>query len=209
VNKNNYNHIAFIYDALVTFVFGSQLIKAQTHFFSQLPKEANILFIGGGTGKVLPELLSIAQPSTIDYVELSAKMMSIAQKRCLQQKNIQFIQEDFCDFISNEKYDVIITFFFLDLFKDQKINTLIQKINDNLSTDGIWLFTDFVDTGHYRLIHKVFIKLMYAFFRLFTHVDRNSLPDFLAHINKHTFHSHQKKSFFNKLISSYILKPKK
>jgi len=202
---NNYNHIAFIYDALVRLVFGHQLVKAQRCFLSELPQNANILFVGGGTGKILPELLSIAQPHIVDYVELSPKMISIAKKRCLHQERVQFIQKDFNDFVPNKKYDVVITFFFLDLFEEEKINRLIQKINMSLSTDGLWLFADFVDRGHYQWYQKVFVKLMYAFFRLFTNVERHKLPHFLNHFAKHSLHTIKVKHFFHGLISSKIL----
>ena len=202
---NNYNHIAFIYDALVRFVFGNQLLQAQRHFFSQLPKDANILFVGGGTGEILPELLSIAKPCLIDYVELSPKMISMAKKKCSQNKYVHFIQNDFNDFVPSKKYDVVITFFFLDLFKEEKINVLIQKINIALSAEGLWLFTDFVDRGHYRWYHKVFVKLMYVFFRVFTNVERHKLPNFSEHFTKHSFHTIKVKSFFHGLISSKVI----
>jgi spermidine synthase len=78
----NYDNSASFYDGLSRLVFGRTLIAAQVAFLSSIPKNAKVLIIGGGTGWILEEITRL-YPSglTITYVEISANMMALSQKR--------------------------------------------------------------------------------------------------------------------------------
>lgn len=55
--NNNYNFIAPFYDHLVYFIFKDEIYNSQIEFIDQLPESGKVLFIGGGSGKVLKTLI--------------------------------------------------------------------------------------------------------------------------------------------------------
>ncbi|MBC7448349.1 MAG: SAM-dependent methyltransferase, partial [Hymenobacteraceae bacterium] len=73
--------MAPFYDVLAGGVFGGALRRAQVWTISQgLPGEARrILFIGGGTGAVLPAVLAHAPAAHVLYVEASVAMLARAR----------------------------------------------------------------------------------------------------------------------------------
>ena len=59
--KRGFNRLAPRYDALAKLFFGSDLLRATTHFFDSLPPNARVLVVGGGTGNFF-EALGRARP---------------------------------------------------------------------------------------------------------------------------------------------------
>src|SRR5689334_3514018 len=59
VMPNNYNSVAFFYDSLNRIVFGNSTIRSQVWLLQQIPANASILVIGGGTGWILEKLAEV------------------------------------------------------------------------------------------------------------------------------------------------------
>lgn len=171
---NNYNSIVFFYRFLVKLVFGNQLDKAQTTFISELPNHGSLLFIGGGDGNILSLINSLKPNLHIDYVDQSSKMISAAKKR-VTGANVNFICGNETQ-IPPKQYDAIITFFFLDLFKEKKRNEIVQLLELILKPEGIWLIADFnyPINWHHRLVEKV----MFAFLKITTNIEADKISDY-------------------------------
>src|SRR5690242_776268 len=105
----NYNNSAWFYDRLSRLVYGKALINAQVYLLGFIPTASKILIAGGGTGWILEELSKI-HPSGLDitYVEISANMTALSQKRQTGQNKVIFVN----DAVENVKlaadFDVVI-----------------------------------------------------------------------------------------------------
>jgi len=78
----NFNNSAWFYDPLSRVVYGKALVNAQSWLLNYIPKKANVLIVGGGTGWILEELTRIHPDDlTITYVEIAANMIALSEKR--------------------------------------------------------------------------------------------------------------------------------
>ena len=92
-NSVNYNRIAWFYDGLCSLVFGSDIKKAQIELLPFIPKNANILIIGGGTGWIIDEITKTHSTGlSITYIDVSAKMIQLSKKRNFAFNEIEFIE---------------------------------------------------------------------------------------------------------------------
>lgn len=172
---NNFNLIAPVYDSLAKLVFGNKLKQAQCHFLHLIPKDSNVLIVGGGTGWILDEIFKTGFIGSITYVEASSKMLELTQKRLKPEWNVTLINGNESK-IPLFQYDTIITNFFLDVFPPEKLQDVIMMLFDRLKNSGIWICTDFQSTN--RRLHKLLIWLMHWFFRLTTGIESQDLSDF-------------------------------
>jgi ubiquinone/menaquinone biosynthesis C-methylase UbiE len=169
----NYDKIAGSYDLISRAVYGKALVSAQVCLLQYVPANSRVLIVGGGTGWILEEIAQIHSGLTIDYVESSAKMIALSEKKDHGTNHINFINLPAEDYITEERYDVILTPFFFDNFKTDKIQLLFAKLNTLLKQEGRWLYVDFVDNG--RFWQKLLLKTMYLFFKITTGIETQEL----------------------------------
>ena len=169
---NNFDNIASIYDYLKGLFFGSTLEDLESGLVRSMKPGLSYLVIGGGTGAVIPAIIENF-PVSVDYVEKSSKMISLAAKRPGAEV-VTFHHCDINDFVPG-KYDVIITGFVLDVFNERSLMHVVSQLGQALMPEGIWLYTDFQRTGKIR--HKFLIRLMIVFFRLSVRLQAESLFD--------------------------------
>ena len=163
------------------------LINAQQYLLNAIPASARILIAGGGTGWILEELTKI-HPSglTIDYIDASQKMISLAKKRNAGNNQVTFITAPVQDISYGPKgYDVVLTPFLFDNFTDSTLQKIFPIIDQRLSREGIWLYCDFEDTGIFQ--QKVLLKIMYIFFRLCCGIEASQLPDIASCFSKYQY----------------------
>jgi ubiquinone/menaquinone biosynthesis C-methylase UbiE len=173
--KNNFNLIAPVYDALAKLIFGNKLKRAQCHFLHLIPKDSNVLILGGGTGWILDEIYKTGFRGSVTYVEASAEMIKMTEKRLQPSWKVALICGDE-KAIPKEFYDVLITNFFLDVFSADHLNKVMNQLAEQLSPQGLWFCTDFRHTN--RLKHKLIIWSMFLFFRFSAHLESKVLLDF-------------------------------
>ena len=173
----NYDKIARIYDLLSRMIFGKHIEQAQVCMLEYVPSGSAILIVGGGTGWIL-EKLSEKWPQglQIEYVEVSAEMISLSKKRDCRENVVNFINIPIEEFISYKQYDVIVTPFVFDNFRDDKIKIIFTKLDQGLKVNGKWLFADFVyDKEKSPLWQKFLLKVMYFFFRITSSIETQEL----------------------------------
>jgi hypothetical protein len=77
-----------------------------------------------------------------------------------------------------EKYDLVVTHFFLDCLTQRDLESLIHRISPTLPPCAIWLLSDFrVPSGPMRLPAKLVIRTLYLAFRILTGLRTTHLPD--------------------------------
>lgn len=171
---NSFNRIATVYDFLARIVFGSAIDRSSTAFLSHLPSNGRILILGGGTGRLLPALVNTRPQASIVFIDASSVMIDRARKRVDADVNVQFIHGTE-DNIPDNRYDAVITPFYLDMFETNALNEVVQKISQKMQGSAQWLVADF---QNYSWWHRTFLSGMYFFFRVTTDIGARHLPDY-------------------------------
>lgn len=202
---NSYDAVAPFYDLLSRLVYGKKLLHAQQYFLKEIPDGSRVLFLGGGTGKVLPQLLQIPGIS-VDYVEPSAAMLHRAMKRLSGQtkQSVQFIPSDHTQLPANVQYDAVLTFFVLDMFTELKAAEFTDIVNASLKPGALWLLADFFPPRN--ILYRALLKVMYLFFHFTTGIQTWQLPDYDKVLNRHGFHCNAEKKFMEGFIRSCVYK---
>jgi len=197
----NYNNSAWFYDSLAGLVYGRALINAQIYLLQFVPENADILIVGGGTGRILEELTHL-HPSglTITYVEVSANMMALSRKRNAGANQVNFITEAIENVALTIGFDVIITPFLFDNFTEQTLQKVFKHLHPQLKPGGLWLNTDFQLTGKWW--QNVLLKTMFAFFKLICHIEASALPEIDSKFARNNYSVIAQKTFFRDFITS-------
>lgn len=176
---NNFNLIAPFYDRLARLIFRKALLGAQLIHIGEIGENDQVLILGGGTGEIL-EHFPLCE--NIDYVEKSHQMIRRAKRR-LVNRPVNFIQEDFLNFYSERKYDIILCPFFLDCFDQSSLNTVVTKIRSMLENEGRVLVIDFDK----QRVNKILLKFMLVFFKAVARLGSNKLLDIRSELQENCF----------------------
>lgn len=202
----NYNFIAPYYDSLSRIIFLNRQHLAHFLILKHLKNNDKILWVGGGAGKFIPELEKLNLNLEIDYIDFSSKMIQLACKNKTNHVKIHFITSDIFEYDLKDKYDVVMTTFLFDHFKQDKAEELFIKLNKSLNLDGIWFNVDFCQNQNKW--QKRITKLMLVFFRFMIGLNINELPN-MKSIFENKFEVIQQKSFFKNYIESLVWRKKK
>jgi ubiquinone/menaquinone biosynthesis C-methylase UbiE len=200
----NYDNAAWFYDRISQLVFGNQLLAAQKYLLSFIPPRSRILIAGGGTGSILDEITQLHPSSLfITYVEISANMTALSQKRNTGQNQITFITAPVEQVPPvKDAYDVILTPFLLDNFADEELSPVFRHLDQQLKAGGLWLCADFQLQG--RWWQSLLLKTMYRFFKLLGCVQVSRLPDIESTFAKYQYSMIALKTFYGGFIKSVI-----
>lgn len=192
----NFDHLAGSYDRLAGIVFGNTLHSAQAEGLQHLVEDSEIAIFGGGSGRILEDLLATGTRfRTIYYVDASEKMIARAMARVRTMENrpaegiVQFFTqpaEDWCSEYSGS-VDTVITPFFLDCFEGSELKKIVAQIGSLIRKDGQWLVTDFVTSP--RLRHRLLMAAMFKFFRLTCQLQSSKLEAYFDAIGDSGFRS--------------------
>lgn len=180
-SQRNFDRLAPCYRALEYMAFGRDLERARFSLLSHTKDCRRILILGEGDGRCLEKLVAIAPEAQIDCHDISAAMLARAKERLRETPHqVNFIQTDILSYeLPAQSYDAVITCFFLDCFTNQQASELISKISQSLRPDALWLWADFAlpPRGLARLRAKIWLAILYIFFRWQTDLSARELPD--------------------------------
>ncbi|WP_303310744.1 class I SAM-dependent methyltransferase [Hymenobacter sp. BT730] len=175
-----FDRVAAFYDPLARLVFGRSLLRAQRLALEGLPAGApRVLIIGGGSGWVLPEVLRRRPAAHILYIEASPAMLRRSQQTLqglspTQQKQVEFRLGTEDSLLPTEAFDVIVTFFFLDLFPAARLRHIVSRLAAVRKPQAPWLLADFAPPR--TAWQKLLLASMYRFFGLTTGIQGRKLP---------------------------------
>ncbi|MEP5611821.1 MAG: class I SAM-dependent methyltransferase [Cyclobacteriaceae bacterium] len=192
---NNFDFVAPFYDRLADLVFGDAIEKSATYFLDEIEEGANVLIVGGGTGKILDSLPKCKQ---VTYLEKSSKMIVRAKRKAPDQA-VKFVEMDFLDFETNEQYDFVICPFFLDCFDENSLTKVLERISQSLRTNGGLMVSDF-----HSKTESTLITLMHYFFRIFSSLESKKLKDIHCFITQSQFQSEKEEFFHQNMIFSRL-----
>ena len=208
-----FHNVATYYDYLASLVFGNAIRRSQRNFLSDIPAGSHVLIVGGGTGWILKELSKLKN-CRITYLETAASMLKKANQnyRLLkkvydgQGTEVVFIQGSVASLPTDTSYDVVITYFLLDLYAAPDALLLMRAMEAKLKPGGKWLFSDFVKSRSLskRVWQQPLLWLMYSFFKLTTNLQNSTLPDLIHLFNVLNFTELKKQSFYFSFIRSAV-----
>ena len=208
-----FDRLAPIYDFLARAVYGNSLRKAQSVFLNQIKKNGRVLVVGGGSGWFLEQLIRVANPAEIFYVEISPKMIAASKARIQSNlpdydiQRVSFIQGELKDLPQTAGFDSICTHCFLDLFGPEQLAHTVKQLKGHLNLGGKWYFSDFNVPERFpmRTISKLLIKVMYLFFNWTCSIDARQLPAFDKHFSENGLSATTSASFFGGMIVAKLL----
>jgi ubiquinone/menaquinone biosynthesis C-methylase UbiE len=201
---SNYDNSAWFYDRLSKVVYGDALVKAQIYLLQYIKPNSSILIAGGGTGWILEELAKrYSSGLQITYVEISANMMALSQKRNWAYNQVTFINAPVEDVALDLNFDVIFTPFLFDNFREDTLQKVFDHLHQLLKPDGIWLNTDFQLTGKWW--QNALLRSMFLFFRILCRIETSVLPDINKRFEEHSYPVIAEKTFFGDFILSMAL----
>lgn len=204
---NNYDNAAPFYDQLSRLVFGRALVNAQVNLLKFVPPNSGILIVGGGTGWILEEISRLhSHGLLITYVELSAKMIALSKQRNTGDNKVNFINSAIENADLTTGYDIVITPFLFDNFKQPLANKVFSQLNTLLKPGGLWLYADFELTGKWW--QPLLLKTMHLFFKLLCGVEASKLPEVKALFNQNNYRLVQSKGFLGGFIYSSVYQKK-
>ncbi len=199
--RSSYDKLAPFYDRLKKFVFGITIIEAEQVYLQHIVNK-KILIIGGGSGEILEV---IDHSNYVWFIDSSAKMIEIAQSRVISER-ITFIQDEFpLGYDMNQKYDIIISNFFLDLFDNRELYKVIKSIKGMIDEHGQLIVTDFRRTHH--LWNNFVLWIMHLFFNVVTGLKNKSIKPLDQILVDQGFTRIDIRYFRNEMIFSGIYLP--
>ncbi|WP_028982214.1 class I SAM-dependent methyltransferase [Sporocytophaga myxococcoides] len=210
--RKGFNRLAAIYDYLLLIPPGKGFIKSQEGLIPLLPVKKSCLIIGGGTGTFLKSLLLAGKVKRIVYLDISEHMLDQASAKIKDLNHeclVEFRRGSFDKITEDEKFDLIVTNFFLDLFSLTELKIWIRFIGDKLSDEGLFYFTDLqiVRGKTFRtFMNNMYIKVLYFFFRNTTAISGKTLIDLRTEILQSGFTVVHEKGYMKELFYSAIFK---
>jgi ubiquinone/menaquinone biosynthesis C-methylase UbiE len=200
--KNNYDKVAGYYDWLSRTIFQRSIINAQVCLLPYINEHSTVLIVGGGTGWILEEIARVRPARLkISYVEISAEMIRLSQKRDYKQNNVTFIHQSIETFVFSHSYDVILTPFLFDNFSAVNAALIFDKLHAVLKAGGHWLFVDFLyDANHGKLWQRLLLKTMYGFFRLVCNIEGSQLSDMESMFRQFSYQKIFEQFFYGRFI---------
>ncbi|MEZ4650483.1 MAG: class I SAM-dependent methyltransferase [Candidatus Eisenbacteria bacterium] len=195
-------------------VFGNSLRDAQRHYLHRVKPQAHVLVIGGGSGWFLERLLEETSCARVDALDISAAMLSRSEERIRRNApdalaRVRFLEGGVDLIPEGAKYDVVCTHFFLDLFRDERLRTVVPRVSAHLAEGGVWHDTDFQTApGKMRGAYsRVLLSLMYTFFRASCSIEADRLPGFDAAFAHAGMETTESALFHGGMVRARLLRP--
>ena len=180
----NFDAVAPWYRALETGAFGNALQRARVACLDEIGSPRRALIVGEGNGRFLAALLQRQPLVRIDCVDSSERMLDLARRHVLETnpdeiRRVTFLRDDVVSWTPNDRYDLIVTHFFLDCFSTRQVGLVVAKLAQAAAPGAVWLLADFrvPAAGFARLHARAWLAVMYWFFRCVAGIEARDLVD--------------------------------
>lgn len=176
----NFDPVARSYRWLERLTFGGALQRCRVALIDHTRIAGTVLILGEGDGRFLEKFLQVNSTAKVTVVDSSGEMIRLAKSRIGKTNRVRFLQADVRTIeLPDEKFDLIVTQFFLDCFDQAGVEGIIETVSKKLANDGCWLWSDFAipESGVGRNAAKFMIGLLYCFFRRTTDLEAEQLVD--------------------------------
>lgn len=158
---------------------GEKLQRCRTAFLDAIEPPSKVLIFGEGNGRFLAALLQRFPQVQVTSVDASQAMIEKARQRLGEKAaQVEFIHADALEWQPPVgAFDLIVTHFFLDCFREDQLRLLIPKIAGAARPKATWLLADFKEAegGLLKWRSQLILRVMYVFFRLVTRLPARRL----------------------------------
>jgi ubiquinone/menaquinone biosynthesis C-methylase UbiE len=181
----NFDSIAPHFQRLEWLAFGQTLMRCRMYYIDKIKDARRILLLGEGDGRFLLELLALNSSSQVTCLDSSFWMLNRASERVKNGRpgafdRVTFLQGDALTHeLGKDEYDAVVLNFFLDCFNHESLELLIPRTAVATKSGGVWLINDFCqpESGLKALRAKIWLKTMYAFFRMTAKLEATKLEN--------------------------------
>ena len=180
----SFDAVAPWYRTLETIAFGNALQRARVACLDGIGSPRRGLIVGEGNGRFLAALLQRQPLIRIDCVDASQRMLDLARDHLLktdprQLSRVAFFKSDVASWTPKDRYDLIVTHFFLDCFRMKSVGNIVAKLAQAAAPNSIWLLADFTipKEGLARRHARAWLAVMYRFFRSVAGIEAGELVD--------------------------------
>ena len=177
--------------------FGRALQRRREAFLGQVADARRVLVLGDGDGRALAALLRANTQATVDYVDLSARMLQLARARAGDRRVVYHRADALMMPLEEGEYDLIVTHFFLDCFDARDQARLIERVGRAASPRARWVVSEFRK-------HGIFVAFLYLFFRITTGLRTRGLVDHHPCFEGHGFCLERAESAWGGLLGSEL-----
>lgn len=153
--------------------FGRALEKRRMAFLGDVANAHRVLLLGEGDGRFLVNLVEQNRAASIDYVDLSWRMLELARRRAGERVSYRQGDALTVDLPENE-YDLIVTHFFLDCFGEADLVRLVDRVARSATSHARWLVSEFREPSPWA---RAVVGSLYWFFRMTTGLKTTRLVD--------------------------------
>lgn len=180
----NFDPVANYYEPLSRTIFGERLLKSKICFLDQIQDDSQILIVGGGTGEELSFLNG--KSNRIVFLEPSEKMIKKTKSRSLD-LDITYIKKRIEEYSTDIQFDVIICNYFFDLYSDDQLIPVVEKLNRLSHSRSRLFIADFRKTEGQWVsgIYSILLKIMYWFFNATTGLRISRIPEINEVVSKY------------------------
>jgi ubiquinone/menaquinone biosynthesis C-methylase UbiE len=207
----SFDAVAPWYRALETIAFRNALQQARIACLGDIGSPRRALITGEGNGRFLAALLQRQPLIRIDCVDSSQRMLDLARQHVLQTipnevGRVSFLRHDVVSWTPNDRYDLIVTHFFLDCFSTRQVGLIVAKLAQIAAPDPSWLLTDFriPDAGFARGYALAWLAVMYGFFRCVAGIEARELVDPSPFLQAEGFSRQRQELFRNGMLKSEL-----
>ena len=184
--RRRFNRLAVFYDFLVFVSFGRFIARSRVALLERLPKGGHVLIAGCGTGEFLASFLSHDSEARVVCVDISDAMLEKARLRVARKipknlERVRFVRGDIRDLEAGLGFDLVCTNYFLDVFAEESVVAIMQKLDGFLRAGGRWYLSDFTlafSDGWRRCFFVAVERLLYWFFIAACRIEGRELYDY-------------------------------
>ena len=209
--RMNCDALAPYYNVLEHLAFGNLLERTRCAFLKEAARSRRAILCGEGDGRFLAALLEINSSVDVDVVDLSPRMVQLAERRVAGKgqhfrDRVRFHVCDVRNFVPQlGDYDLIVTHFFMDCFSNTDLAGIVATLANWADSDARWIVSEFrvADGPIGRVWTQAVISCLYAAFRFTTGLRVTRLPNYVEALEQEGFSvSCEKKSLGGLLHSS-------
>ncbi len=180
----NADPIARWYRWLEYLGFGHALERRRFAFLREVGDARRILVLGEGDGRFLIKLVEQNIHASIDYVDLSERMLQLARERAGDERVVYHHANAIEFALPEAEYDLIVTHFFLDCLSRDEMERLIDNLVRSVRPRARWIVSEFREPAAWA---HAMVAMLYMFFRWTTGLRTRVLVDHRPVLERHGF----------------------
>jgi ubiquinone/menaquinone biosynthesis C-methylase UbiE len=179
--------------------FGGELQRRRTAFLAEVASACRALVLGEGDGRFLVNLVKQNQHASIDYIDISERMLELARARTGNDRVAYHCGNALTLPLPTGEYDLVTTHFFLDCLNDEDAALLVDRVSQACAPNAFWLISEFQEPN---ALSWLVVRFLYFFFRLTTGLRTLHLVDHRPLLAKAGFRlKHREAARFGMLVS--------